>query len=494
MSQPQPRARSLSLSAQDRPVLDSWLTADHSGRHSGAKPKSPAKSPAKSPTKTQVQLPHHSSSKSRKSRWDVAPSNPSERNARDVKKARDAAPYARSRTVLNHGQNVMVPSFSSPRISSATKANSPAKEAPGPSKVMPSYAAMTEKSTGGESNNSSPLTPRDKYHLKIFRKDRGHITRDDQWAIQAEACDIMEKAQEEGNAINVIHSGTRMTNRELQIYCTPISGITYKAMALRMGYEATLPGERKPGHPIYGSIPRAFHSKVEEIGKHVAAGTFGAIKASQITVVRKPWWTETSNIFLHLEVDEEAWAWLRRNLWVSSIGLYIIRWSHPPVRNVSGYIAPDANIGELLRGLEGRADKKHLQQEEMEGPSQKTQGLPRSRHVTGADKQEMDTETETARATEGVTAEEEEQLLNEEIPAELAMHRVGFGDSGSTTDEETTLTEISINTSSPKPNLRKRGKKSSDDKSIAAGVKGKTARRLTRDGGVMSSPSDQESN
>ena len=158
----------------------------------------------------------------------------------------------------------------------------------------------------------------------------GPITRDDQWAIQAGACDIMENAQEEGNAVNVIHSGTRMSNQELQIYCTPVSGLTYKNMAVRMGYDATLPGEKKPGHPIYGSIPREFRSKKEDKGKHVAAGTFGAIKASQISVVRKPWWTETSNIFLRLEVDEEAWAWLRRNLWVSSIGLYIIRWSHPP--------------------------------------------------------------------------------------------------------------------------------------------------------------------
>ena len=51
-------------------------------------------------------------------------------------------------------------------------------------------------------------------------------------------------------------SGTRMTDRELQIYCTPVSGLTYNNMAVRMGYDATLPGEKKPGHPIHGSIPR----------------------------------------------------------------------------------------------------------------------------------------------------------------------------------------------------------------------------------------------
>lgn len=498
------KSRSPSPSGRDPPPSGDWLTADKSGRHSGEKPSpkkqqsSPSGSGTVTPHLSSVQLPSSSGRRPSntgkiraKSRWDVPPTNPSQRTARDVRIVRDSAPYARSRTVNNHGQDVMVPSFATPSLASVRKGNSPAKSAAGPMKVMPSYAAMTQKSSGGESNNASPLTPRDKFHLKIYRKDRGQITRDDQWAIQAEACDLMEKAQAAGNMETVIHSGTRMTNRELQIFCTPASGITYKSMATRMGYEATLPGDKKPGHPIYGSIPRAFSSKINDIGKHISAGTFGAIQASQITVIRKPWWTQSSNIFLHLEVDEEAWAWLHRNLWMSSIGLFIIRWSHPPVRNITGYIAPDANIGELVRGLEGRADKQQLQQDEMEASSVKTQGTPRSRHVTGAENKERDTEAEAAREKEGVTSEEEKELLDEILPEELRQHRerVGLSESG-ISDEDITLTEHSIKTSTPNNNPRKRGKKSSDDKSIAAGVKGKSARRNRQDGGTMTFPSD----
>lgn len=498
-------SRSPSISGDELAKPGDWKVADRTGKHSPRKSPKPPSSvistaqPRSSSGKhrageeqpdssNRTLQPSQAGKSKRSSRWDVPPSNPSDRTARDVRTIRESAPYPRSRTVTNHGQEFMVPGYSSPSLANPTKAYSPVKPTPGTQKVMPSYAAMTQKSSGGDSNMGAPLTPRDKYHLKIFRKDRGQITRDDQWAIQAEACDLMEQAQETGNMEPVIHSGTRMTNRELQIYCTPTSGITYKKLAIKMGYDASLPGDKKPGHPIYGSIPRAFRSKVDEIGKHIAAGTFGAIKATQITVLRKPWWTASSNIFLHLEVDEDAFEWLRRNLWMSSIGLYIIRWSHPPVRNITGYIAPDANIGDVVRGLEGRADKQDLLREEKEASSsEKTQGI-RSRHVTGA---EIEKGVEETRVTEGMTAEEERQLLNEELSEELQQHRqrVSKSESG-TSEEDITITEGNVNSSTPNTNHRKRGQRHSDDKSIAAGVLGKTARKDRKDGGTMSSPSD----
>ena len=65
----------------------------------------------------------------------------------------------------------------------------------------------------------------------------------------------------------------------------------------------------------------------------------------------KPWYTETSSIHVYLEVDDEAFAWLKEKMWMSAIGLHLIRWSHVPVRGITGYIAPDEDVKTLKEKL-----------------------------------------------------------------------------------------------------------------------------------------------
>ncbi len=122
--------------------------------------------------------------------------------------------------------------------------------------------------------------------------------------------------------------------------------------------------------------------------EHFAAGTFGAVKASQVRISRKAWRPPNSkgNFHVYLEIDEEAFNWLRTRQWMSSIGLFVTRWQHPPVKGLTGQIDPDADI-KLLRS--------RLAQEANQGSSSVDTTLvpedittvqdTRSRHITGED-------------------------------------------------------------------------------------------------------------
>ena len=502
-----PRSRSYSPSRSPAPRIHPWETAGSNGKARKELQTRWDQPPRDLPPSSSGKHPAKKESSGfrpfkKESRWDKRTTNPSDRTARDVRKLRESAPYSRSRTVVNGDQDVFVPSYSAPRLdgnlpSSSQTGTNPGPPTHNPAAVVPSYAAMTMKSSGGQSNSATPLTPRDVYHVKIIRKDRGPFTRDDQWAIQAEACDVMEQASVEGKAETVHHSGTRMSFRELQIYCSPTSGNTWKNMATKMGYDAYLPGERKPGHPIWGTIPRVFQSKVGNIGTHIAAGTFGGIKADQVKVLRKPWWNDHSNIYLHLEVDAEAWEWLKRNLWVSSIGLYIIRWQHPPVKGLQGYIAPDADIGVIFQGL----DKRRIEQEETEAEAafvtaeeiQAGKQDIRSRHITGEDKEKDKQEASEDRMLDTTLTEQEAEervLLEEKLPKELQQHRVEHYNSSDSSDFESKLKGIAEVLSSTPETRSCREKKRSNEPGTETGGS-KTLRRMFKETGhAMSHPSD----
>lgn len=63
----------------------------------------------------------------------------------------------------------------------------------------------------------------------------------------------MLKAATEGiKGDRVTHSGTRLANRHMIVYCSPLSGSCYKkAINEISGYESFLPNERTPGYEIF---------------------------------------------------------------------------------------------------------------------------------------------------------------------------------------------------------------------------------------------------
>ena len=58
---------------------------------------------------------------------------------------------------------------------------------------------------------------------------------------------------------------------------------------------------------------------------HFAAGAFGAVRSDQVRVPRQAHKPpgETTSYRLYLEVDDEAFEWLRSRNWMSFIGLYL---------------------------------------------------------------------------------------------------------------------------------------------------------------------------
>lgn len=191
------------------------------------------------------------------------------------------------------------------------------------------------------------------YFLTVVRKDKGEFTRGDQWHVQFAVSDSMVKAVKEGKmGDQIAHNGTKKTERKMFVFCTKMSGQFYKSVINKLvGYEAYLPEDRKPGHEIYSTVPRMAQPTMSNLVEHFAAGTFGAIKPEQVRISRKPWSSDTSNIHLYLEVDDKAFDWLRTKSWFSALGLFQLRWAHPPVKGLKGYIAPDQDPQAIKRDL-----------------------------------------------------------------------------------------------------------------------------------------------
>ena len=105
---------------------------------------------------------------------------------------------------------------------------------------------------------------------------------------------------------------------------------------------------------------------------------------------------------------------------MSSIGLYITRWAHPPVKGVTGYIKPDQDLKALRRELESNSetvtptvtDQAEITMIARQVPMDDTPS-PRTRHVTGDEGRQQDKRTEeNAIFEEELTEEQEKELLD----------------------------------------------------------------------------------
>ena len=101
----------------------------------------------------------------------------------------------------------------------------------------------------------------------------------------------------------------------LSIFCTPKAGPFYKKAVNELAdYEAILPGEKPPGRSIHTLLPGPAESILPKINEHFAAGTFSEVRQNQVKISRKAWkpgYMDTGSWNVHLEIDEEAFNWLR---------------------------------------------------------------------------------------------------------------------------------------------------------------------------------------
>ena len=92
-----------------------------------------------------------------------------------------------------------------------------------------------------------------------------------------------------------------------------------------------------------------------ELAAHFAAGSYGGVRENQVRVHRAAWKPagDTESYRVYLEIDDEALEWLKRQNYKSYIGLFLVRWEHPPVKGLTGRIDPGSKLDELLNELEG---------------------------------------------------------------------------------------------------------------------------------------------
>ena len=212
--------------------------------------------------------------------------------------------------------------------------------------------------------------------------------------------------------------------------------------------------------------------------EHFSVGTFGAIGTHQVKISRKPWYTENSSIHVYLEVDDEAYIWLKEKYWMSALGLHLIRWQHVPVRGITGYVAPDEDVKTLKEKL------LREQTQETNSATGSTEDQDRDRHVTGEDKKQ---EVQKNKVAEEVNPDK----TLEKVPQELQEYHEEL-----TEEQEAELlqqAEDSLNTTVVYAGPDTRTSTPTRQRSPATPRKNAKAARGTRsDGTPYSDPSESE--
>ena len=247
------------------------------------------------------------------------------------------------------------------------------------------------------------------------------MTRTDQWTLQFSIGAAILTATRAGRTgADIAHAGTRLMKHHLVVFTNNKSAPFYKQEINKIdGFEAFRESEWPAANPIFCFLPGPAEKLIPDLAAHFAAGSFGAVTEAQVRVPQKPWKYPgpTSSWRVHLELDDAAFEWLKKKGWISYLALFMVRWEHPPVRGIEGYLPPDTNVNEFLTEWENQGSntvtpppppQDSPQVTEPQVPMQ-TAVPERDRHVTGEEKK--------TRSTPGPSTTEEEDLLSD--PAEL---------------------------------------------------------------------------
>lgn len=212
------------------------------------------------------------------------------------------------------------------------------------------FARIVANNSGNEKGENETV------ELGVFKDNKKPFTRVDQWTIQFAVMDDILEATTAGKPKEEIsHNGTWLQNHQMVVYTTIRSAPFFKAAINKIkGFQAYMPEEWPAAVPIYCLLPGIAGRALPNIAAHFAAGTYGGIAEKQVRVPRAAWKPagDTESYRVYLEVDEDALNWLSANNYSSYIGLYLVRWEHPPVQGLRGRIDPGTKIEELLKRLE----------------------------------------------------------------------------------------------------------------------------------------------
>ncbi len=161
---------------------------------------------------------------------------------------------------------------------------------------------------------------------------------------------------------------------------------------------------------------------------------------------------------------------------MSSIGLYVTRWQHPPVKGINGQIDPDADIKSLRARLAEEASQSSSVEKTLVHEDNTTDQEIRTRHVTGEEK-------ETPQQKGDIPQDEEEILLAGEELSEITVFHTRLTEE----QQEEYLKVAAVPAASSTPTRRNRS-----ENSPTGAPDRKQHRRTKKDGSGQSDRSDTE--
>ena len=230
--------------------------------------------------------------------------------------------------------------------SASTSGTADLGEEPGTSKAVPKGAP----SSGG--NTADPdLT------LLVTRTDRRLLTREDVFHIHAEIAiaevDLLEALDTNPHDISCAKRDRH--GRGYSLTCNNLSALSFYQQAIEAqkenlpkdhsGFTCFKPGERPPGHRIMGKIFLAHRKLMDKIHLAFAAGSCGAVNRNQVSIYRPgKLSSDNSMLQVYLELDENAFSWLRTLNWTSRIGGSSVTWRAPGIPGLTGIYKPDEDL------------------------------------------------------------------------------------------------------------------------------------------------------
>ena len=180
--------------------------------------------------------------------------------------------------------------------------------------------------------------------LSIFRKDMKDHTDQDWYHIQAKVGEAQWEEYERSGSTEGYQSGSvSKKGKVVQVECGSekckdiLKAFMEGAEAAtddNQGYIPLGPGERLPGHRIWGTVPRTFErlAKPEKLPALFSIGSGNKVPLKEVKVNRAPEWVEGSSIRMWLEVSDRALEWLKVKNWSSPIGGHIVHWKAQKIR------------------------------------------------------------------------------------------------------------------------------------------------------------------
>ena len=180
------------------------------------------------------------------------------------------------------------------------------------------------------------------------------MTRDDIFTLHAEISsaeiDLLEKAEINPHDIKA----SLRKGQGYAIQCNTVQAVHFYQKAINnitdleeghKGFTGYRHDEKRPGHQIVGYVHTTHWKNREKFHISFCAASQGAVKVNQVIQYRPALQDDTKGMIkIFLEIDDQAFEWLRSKEWRSRIGGIIVPWRAPNLPGLTGIFRPDEDV------------------------------------------------------------------------------------------------------------------------------------------------------